>query len=353
MKPRSLWLPLACVAGVGVLALGGIYGHWRLPFGLSWHIERCETDDEVDAVSRAAYEGAALKFVRAIIGSVPERAYDEDTSAAFKAASQRDDFLKLAQTQIRPFGAVEDWRVQHSYHVNGVTVGQGQPKAVICTAVAHGSSSVPEGRVIVARAVESEQAYVIVEGGTADASWAFVVSMTRDAGRWLVYGFHITDIAVAGQSALDLWRLGRAQHDRQHDFNALVLDATALQLSVRGPALQLGIQPEIKTDLDALPRPNELETQAPYRWRFEGVSAAVAKIGPVGVHGRMYLRIIQLLEPWTDDQDADRQNRDLVAAFLRTHPEYRDAFDGLAVDAVERNGTHTFRTVAEAPAVSQ
>lgn len=337
-----------------MLALGGIYGHWQLPFGLSWNFERCETDDEVDAISRAAYEDTALKFVRDAMGLAPERAYDENTSAAFKVATKRDDFLKFARAQIHALGgAIEDWRVEHSYYVTGVTVGQGRPKGVICTSVAHGSSSVPEGRVMVAYAPGTDQALVIVEAGTADISWAFVVSMTRDAGRWLVSGFHATDTAVAGQSALGLWRRGQAQHARQHDFNAFVLDATAMKLSTRGPALQLGIQAEIKKELYALPRPSELETQAPYRWRFESAAAPVVRIWPIGVRGRMYLLLTQVLDPWSDDQDADRQNGTLITAFSRAHPEYTDAFDGLAVDAVERGGTHGFRTIADAPTTSQ
>jgi hypothetical protein len=351
MKAASLWLPLACIAGVAVLLAGGTFGYWPIPFGLNWHFDRCETDDEVDAAQRASYEDAALDFVRKIVGSTPEQAYAGATDA-FKKQNPTETFLKFAQASIRPLGEIQDWRVSHSYYLTGVTIGQGGARPLVCTAVAHGSSSQPEGRVLVAHNDASQQAHVILEGAAKGTAWAFTVWLVRESGKWHVHGFYATPSGVAGKTAEAMWHEATSQHGAGRDFNAFILYATALQLSSRGPDLHLGIQSEIKKDLDAIPRPSELEREAPYRWRFEGATAPVLKVGPVPVNGKMYLLLTQELDPWPDDQGADRQNHALIEAFSRLHPEYKNAFDGLVVDAVARGGRRGLRTVAESLSAS-
>jgi hypothetical protein len=47
------------------------------------------------------------------------------------------------------------------------------------------------------------------------------------------------------------------------------------------------------------------------------------------------------------DEEADQKNRDLIAAFGRAYPEYRDAFAGLVFRAHERGGNRGFGTVDE------
>jgi hypothetical protein len=57
------------------------------------------------------------------------------------------------------------------------------------------------------------------------------------------------------------------------------------------------------------------------------------------------LRISHELPPWTDDKETDQKNRALAAAFYKLYPECRDVFAGLAVEAHERGGTHSYRTL--------
>jgi hypothetical protein len=194
---------------------------------------------------------------------------------------------------------------------------------------------------------------VIVAGDALSATWAFVTRLVLEDKDWRVESFRATPIAVVGKSAFDLWLLAREQHRSQNDFNAFVLYATALQLSSRGPTLQIGIQPEINKELDALKRPSELDTQLPYHWRFDGAEAPIVKVGPVGVDGKMYLMITQELTQWVDNREAEQRNRALIPIFSRAHPEYADAFGGLVIEAVERGGGRALRTLAGAMDVPQ
>jgi hypothetical protein len=314
------------------------------PSALTVVAGRCLTDDEVPASERALYEKTAMQFVATIIGDKPEEAYlglvDE-----LRGKLSADDFVRTISQVVRPFRPFAELHIEHSYRESLVTLGSGRSN-VLCTAVAHGNVTAPEGRVTIAALPVPLQAHVIVEGRAKNNRWAFVLWLFPDQPNWRIGGFYVLPITILDRTATDIWTLARQEHQRGRILNAYLLYVSAAQLSFRGPDLQLGIQPEILKEKSAMETPSELRGESPFEWKFSNETYHIISIGPIGVGGVFDLRIVHRVAQTEDPQELERQNRALIKAFEGAHPEYSQVFDGLAVQAVTPKG-NGFGTVEQ------
>ena len=251
-------------------------------------------------------------------------------------------FTRMMREGIQPQGPFKNLRVAHTYMSKAT--GGTREQSVVC-----GNLSSPQGWVAVTTRSGLRQAHVIVEGQTVNNTWAFVIWLLQEQGNWRVQYFQFVTSAIVGKSAQDLWGMARTEQQRQHDFNAFVLYAAALQMAWRGPHLQLGILPELQKEMGKLRVPAELRGQPPFTWKFGESSFKVSNVGPIGIGGNIYLLITQEVGPWKEDKEAGRANVHLIAAFRKAYPEYSDVFAGLIVEARERGGARGYRTVEENP----
>jgi hypothetical protein len=156
-----------------------------------------------------------------------------------------------------------------------------------------------------------------------------------------------TTTAIAGKTALDFQNTAESEIQKNHDFNAFLLYQTALGLSQGGPFFRLGIFQIIRTGSDNIKPPRDLPPRPPYDWHLDQSSFRILDIRAIGARQKIYLQIVQEIEPWDDDNDADKINHDLISAVAKAYPEYKDAFAGLVVTARERGGSRGFGTVLE------
>lgn len=231
---------------------------------------RCQTDDEVPAAERELYERPALRFAETLLGDKPTEAYTQLSDRLANEVSL-DRFLGFINQTVRPMRPFARLHVEHSYRLTQVALGNGRSN-VVCTAVAHGGIGSPEGRVAIAHVPVPLQAHVIIEGKTRNNRWAFVLWLLPDQPSWRIAGFHAVPVTVLERTATDLWKQARQVQQAGHAFNACMLYVLAEQLAFRGPNLQLGIHPEIQSELSALKRPPELAGQPPFEWKFAGVT---------------------------------------------------------------------------------
>jgi hypothetical protein len=299
----------------------------------------CKTDEELAAKERDAVNQLALQFVQDSVGPDPSIAYVSFTSDA-KQNVPSDRFVAMFQNAIKPMGPFKDLRVAHTY-IAKVT-GASQEQRVVC-----GNLSKPSGWVAVNAKPGPAEAHIIVEGQTVNNTVVFAVWLIPEKGNWQVQYVHFAVAGMVGKSAEDLQRMAETEHQKQHDFNAFILYATALQFADRGPFFQLGIRPEIEKGIADVKRPDILQGQPPFNWEFGKSTFKVLNVGAIGVSAKIYLKIEHEIEPWAEDKEAERRNRDLIAAFGSKYSEYKDAFAGLVVRANERGGTRGFGTVDE------
>jgi hypothetical protein len=299
----------------------------------------CKADDEVSAKDRESVRQVALKFVQDALGPNTSDAYAAFTDDA-KASVPTEQFVSGFQNSIKPMGPFKELRVTHTY-LPEVTGGT-QEQRVVC-----GNLSTPETWVAVNAKPGPAEAYAIVEGDTVNNTNAFVIWLIPEKSNWRVQYVHFATITMVGKSADDLQKIAATENAKQHNFNAFIFYAAALQLADRGPFFQLGIRPEIEKAIGNVQRPSILQGQAPFVWNFDKSTFRVLNVGPIGIGGKIYLLVSHEIEPWSEDKEADRKNRDLIAALAKAYPEYKEAFAGLVVRAHERGGNRGFGTVEQ------
>lgn len=299
----------------------------------------CKADDEVSASDREAVGHLALNFVQDAVGPNLSSAYPTFTADA-KGTVPLEQFASAFQNRIKPMGPFKDLRVAHTY-IARVTGGS-QEQRVVC-----GKLSNPGTWVAVNAKPGPGEAHVIVEGQTINNTIVFVVWLIPEQGQWHVQYTHYATAGMVGKSADDLQKMAATENQKGHSFNAFILYAAALQLADRGPFFQLGIRPEIEKGMGGVQRPHILQGQAPFTFNFDKSTFKALDVGPIGVSGKVYLLVDHEIEPWAEDKEADRTNRDLMTAFANAYPEYKDAFAGLVVRAHERGGHRGYGTVEE------
>jgi hypothetical protein len=297
----------------------------------------CKADDEISTKDRESVGQVALKFVQDALGPNSSDAFAAFTADA-KESVPLEQFVSGFQNSIKPMGPFKDLRVAHTYVPR--VMGGTQEQRVVC-----GSLSSPETWVAVNARPGPAEAYVIVEGDTVNNTNAFVVWLIPEQGNWRVQYVQFATTTMVGKSADDLRKMAAIENEKQHNFNAFILYAAALQLADRGPFFQLGIKPEIEKAIGNVQRPPILQGKAPFVWNFDKLTFRVLNVGPIGIGGKIYLLVAHEIEPWSEDKEADRKNRDLIVAFAKAYPEYKEAFAGLVVRAHERGGNRGFGTV--------
>lgn len=302
-------------------------------------VTSCKTDLEVPTNDLASINRVATKFVEDTLGPTPSAAYTTLT-ADTKAGISVEEFVSGFQGPIRARGPLTNVHVAHTYLAEAR--GGIQEQRVVC-----GDLSRPEAWVTVAAKPGITEADVIVEGEAVNNTHAVVLRLRPDAENWRVQSVHLATVGMARKSAEDLWRIAEAEHQKQHSFNALIFYTAAMQLADRGPFLQLGVHAEIEKGMSHVAKPPILEGSLPFSWTFGDSTFKVTNVGPIGVAGKIYLVVDHQIEPWSEDNLADRKNRDLIAALNKAVEEYKEAFAGIVVRAHERGGNRGFGTVHE------
>lgn len=332
---NSIWLCVSLTVIASPVGLGSKRPIQEIrPF-----VTTCAADGEASTKERETVDQLALQFVQNALGPDPSTAYAAFTSdAREKVPSQQ--FVAAFQNAIKPMGPFKDLRAEHTY-IAKVTGGN-QEQRVVC-----GNIAKPEGWVAVSVKPGPAEAYVIVEGETVNNTVVFVVWLIPEQGKWHVQYVQYAVAKMVGKSAEDLRNMAEVENQKRHDFNAFVLYTAALQLADRGPFLQLGIRTELEKKIGQIERPTKLQGQLPFVWNFGKSTFTVLNVGPMGIGRNIYLLLDHEIEPWTEDKEAEAKNRNLIAAFAQSNPEYKEAFAGLIVRAHERGGTRGFGTVEE------
>ena len=288
---------------------------------------------------------AALRFVGDLVSDNADAAYAE-LDAASQAATRPAKLRRSIHDIVAPAGPLSDFQLTEMYRID-VAFGQ-QRNQAMCA-----NSTNPDDQVAVAVTSAAKQAYVVVEGHGKTMDWAFVLWFVDEQG-WRVQAVNISPSTLAGRSAEEVWRQARGERDRHHIFNATVLYSAANQLADRGSNFRLALQQRIRGEMAKLTVPRELQGPMPFTWHLIGPdSYKIVWIGATAFDAKIYLSIVQEIEPWPTDQEADRRNRQLIAEVASVFAEYSSAFAGVTVTARDAGGSHLFQTAAPPVAAAQ
>ena len=300
----------------------------------------CAVDLEIPTAERETIDRVAVEFVSNVLGPDSSAAYSSFTTQARHDLSA-DKFAEISKS-LQRWGPYNGLHAAHTYRAR--VIGGSATQRVVC-----GGLSRPEQWVAVDIEPGPAQAYVVLEGQAVNNTWAFVIWLSKEQGAWRVQYLQPVIATIIDKNSADLLRFARAEKEKGHSINSYILYVAALQLTDRGPHFQLGIQPQIQEELSQLQVPQLYGGEPPFNWKFGTASFLVLNSGPIGVGGKIYLKVDHETAPWTDEKDVDSTNRALMAGFEKTYPEYRDAFAGLIVTAHERGGNRLYGTVQENP----
>jgi hypothetical protein len=328
---------LPVLLGALLLALPGAGARAQVISSIGQFSTTCQTDDQIAASDRAAIDAAALRYVREIFGTNPASAYDNFAAIA-KRSVTREEFAAKIGPLVWPLQPFADLQVTHRYRL--VTSGGGGFLKVPCQ---ERVDKTPQ--VTVSAAANTIQAYAVLDAKLKQDGWTGVAWLVFEDGAWRIQHFQINLSSLAGRTPDALLALARAQQRGGHDLNAYILYAASFELAYRGPNFTLPLRHEIDAARKTLPVPPEFAGAPPFTWRWGDAAFTVRKAGPVGVGGKLDLAISQLVPDGINERGADERNRALAAAFAKAHPDYRDIFAGLVVDAQEAEGGRAFRTI--------
>jgi hypothetical protein len=228
-----------------------------------------------------------------------------------------------------------------------MTGGSGVQSAVC------GKVSRPEERVTVAAAAGPERAHVIMEGDGLHDRVAFTLWLVSEGGQWRLLEVYLSPVTYTGKTPADFEEMAKAEQREHRLLNAKLLYLEAQVLADRGPRLQLGIMPRIAEGSRSVKLPGPLAGDGPFLWKTDDARFKVLNVAPIGLadgkgNDKLYVVVHHEIDPWVDDDDADRKNRALIEAFRKTYPSYRRHFAGIAMRGQEKEhgpGTHGFGTV--------
>jgi hypothetical protein len=255
-----------------------------------------------------------------------------------------EDNLRQMARQIQQTGPVSNLRITRMHFLR--TIHWGQPALAPCFKGPY--------QAFVSIGTALSQAHVIVEGDGQNQNWAFALWLMPEQG-WRIESFHVTPSSILGKSAIDVRDIARAEKERGHSFNAAILYATAGDLAYRGPYLQPRAVRDIADEMAKVPLPSALQGQAPFVWHSTGADFTILGLQSIAFtdKDRMYLSIVQQIEPWSNDTEPEQRNQALIAHVRQTFPEYSTVFAGLALRAEERGTRRAFRTAFTASATGE
>lgn len=289
---------------------------------------RCNMDELIPAADRADIEALALKAAGLLVSNDPDKLINMLVPSARTAESA------AFSQQIAPLisgGEPKAPNVVHSYMIrlNGAASDEG----AIC-----GDPTRPLTRVRVATGETERQAYAVVSVPTINNDIGLVMVFQHDDHDWRLFGIHMVILGVSGRSTEDLAKLARAQALAGKRFNASMLYSGALATLDRGPNMSLLMKGDLEEESTAFQRPPELASSLPFAWTFGEKSYLVKAVNIMGLEGGLTLQIQVILSPWTTNEDAVRESRVFVEAFIKDHPEWREVFDHIVLQAISPAG---------------
>jgi hypothetical protein len=317
-----------------VLALG-LPAAAQSPF-----ISTCQEDAHISAAKRNGIESAAMDFIHKLLGTDPENAFEMMSKAGETTVTREQ--LKAQATVIRGMEP-KNIAVQHTYVVE---LRGKSPGRVVCGT----DFAKSDGWESLEAADVPEQAHVLIKAETLNNFLAYTVWLIPEQNSWKVQSFWMNVASLADKDSTQLLRLGQAQREKGHNFNAALLYAAAAQVANRGPNFQMGITQAISGEAAALAVPPEIRGAGPFLWKNGATSYKVLGVGPIAIGGKLYLTLVHEVSPWQSNQQVDGWNKEFLGYFKQRFPEYSDTFAGLVARAMERGSNRGFGTVEETAA---
>lgn len=299
---------------------------------------KCQKDNEISVAQRDALDAVAMK----VVGD----ALAKDTAAVYAAMTKEvksklslDKFSSGFLPIVQQMGPFEDPHVVHTYFVQ--SVGTGPDTKIVCGPIEN------DQWVSLAARPGLDQAHVLIEAETRNNDWALTLWLLPEDNGWRVQYFNMAVASIVGMTPDVLLAKAREERDSGHMFNAAMLYAGVQATIDRGPAFELGIGQSFRDDLSKFKTPPEMSGNPPFNWKMGGAEYRVGAVQVGGIAKQLGIMFLLPHDTWTNNEDADKANRDFILAFIKSHPDYTRVFSFLVARAYKPDNSGGFATVYE------
>lgn len=189
------------------------------------------------------------------------------------------------------------------------------------------------------------QAHVTIEADAAGERWSFTSWLRFKDGRWDVYAIDVRSIAVGELGAAEIYAMAREQRARDHPLSAWLLYRAARALAGRGDYLSLPLLSEIEDDTRAwdasLLEPGEL----PLFWTSGRTTYGVQDSMVAALDGRPWVQLQRWTSVWGGEREIKAENRRVLAAFIKEHPDWAESFAGVELKSFHPDGRQAISTL--------
>lgn len=315
MRTSNIIITVAVVIGVAAAAVAYFSG--LLNFGFTAQATSCLEGDEIEQALRDGAEKTAHELAGKLLiaDSAPGYALLSPQLQKIISAAQFDAMTK----QVQASGPYRDFKIVNLYQPKLA----GEPGRALC-----GAMSDSERRVSVDAVPDATQIHAVMSAKTANNDWAFTFWLVEQDNAWRANAFYVSMASMVGRHPSDLLRDARAQEAKGNFINAHMLYVAATALSNRGPSFALGLTDELAADLKTHKVPPELAGAPPFKWTLDSKSFQIAQATILGAEGKLALLLSQADATWNGEDlaEAERRNRALIDAYVKTHPEYAETF---------------------------
>lgn len=295
----------------------------------------CRTGSAIRPDERAAVEGLSTTLFERLTAGQMDSAF-ELLAPEIQASVGREAFGKSLDF-VRGVGAYGPPRVTRTYVLD--LVGQPPEETTSC----EGPDGLPEAYV----AIDAfpRQAHVAIEAEVNGETWGFTSWLRLKDGRWAVYAIDVRDIAVGRLGAAEVYAMARDQRGKNHPMSAWLLYRAARTLAGRGDYFALPLRSEIEDDIrgwDAtLLEPGEL----PVFWTSGRTTYGVQDAVMASLDGKAWIKLQRWTSVWGGEREIKAENRRILAAFMKEHPDWAESFVGVELTSFHPDGRQTVSTL--------
>lgn len=295
----------------------------------------CRRGDRIRPDERTAVEGVAQSlFQHLVVGEL------DDAFALLSPEIQRQvgrESFGKALAFVKTNGVYGAPRVTHAYLLD--VIGDPPEETTSC----EGADGLPEAYVAIEAGVR--QAHVVIEAGVGGERWAFTTWLRQGASRWDVYAIDVRNVGVGDLGAAEIFAMARTQRDRGHSMSAWLLYRAARGLVSRGDYFSLPLQADIDADIRAfdatLLEPGEL----PIYWTSGRTTFGVQDAATASLNGRLWIQLRRWTSVWPGERAMKAENRRVLAAFLKAHPDWSESFTGVELKSMHPDGRQSVSTL--------
>ena len=295
----------------------------------------CRSGGGVRADERAAVEGLSTTLFQRLTAGEMDKAFAL-LAPEIQRSVGREAFGKSLGF-VHDLGTYDAPRVTRTYLLD--VVGEPPEDTTSCA----GSDGLPEAYV----AIEafSRQAHVTIEADADGERWGFTSWLRFKDGRWDVYAIDVRNIALGQLGAAEVFVMARDQRGQEHPMSAWLLYRAARTLAGRGDYFTLPLLSEIEDEIrgwDAtLLEPGEL----PIFWTNGRTTYGARDAVMASLDGKPWIQLERWSSVWAGEREIKAENRRVLAAFLKEHPDWAESFTGVELKTVHPDGRQAISTL--------